>query len=397
MLLFDYHDEKVQKNERRIHMKKHSNHMKLAAWILSLMMLVSILPAAQVNAATKKIKISQTKVILTVGKTKTLSLKNVSKKQKKKIKWTSSKKSVATVSKSGKVKAKKAGTATITAKLGRKKYKCKVTVKKKATKKKSSKKKIECIDDEKDRDLWGYKMKHNEAYYQQKRASIYKQLGITKATKPQYAAFLLAKWECDHIRYDDETDLPGQSYQQAFDKGYVVCGGYANLYKYLLEGIGIPVRAVLTNDNLHEWDQVKIDGKWYAVDVTGMDQGDSVHSSNDESLRYDMTQFLMPDKYLVLSQGENHGATDKRFVPVIYDAIVAYNNDFGGTLDADGDLIREYVDSDGVTVIQGATNYLKYWNSKKEFIGKFIRSGVREFEEPDYRFNPWFTGQWQSY
>ena len=50
---------------------------------------------------------------------------------KKKPKWSSSKKSVATVSSKGKVVAKKAGSATITAKIGKKKYKCKVTVKNK--------------------------------------------------------------------------------------------------------------------------------------------------------------------------------------------------------------------------------------------------------------------------
>lgn len=45
-----------------------------------------------------------------------------------KISWSSSKKSVATVSKKGVVKAKKAGKAVITAKVGENKYYCKVTV-----------------------------------------------------------------------------------------------------------------------------------------------------------------------------------------------------------------------------------------------------------------------------
>lgn len=52
------------------------------------------------------------------------------KKAKKKAKWSSNNKSVATVSSKGKVKAKKAGKAVITAKVGSKKLKCKVTVKK---------------------------------------------------------------------------------------------------------------------------------------------------------------------------------------------------------------------------------------------------------------------------
>ena len=77
--------------------------------------------------AKAKIKISNTKITLTVGQSKTLKVKGT----KKKPKWSSSKKSVVTVSNKGKVVAKKAGNATITAKIGKKKYKCKVTVKNK--------------------------------------------------------------------------------------------------------------------------------------------------------------------------------------------------------------------------------------------------------------------------
>lgn len=81
---------------------------------------------ASVDAKTK-VKISNTRITLTVRQSKTLKVKGT----KKKPKWSSSKKSVATVSKKGKVVAKKAGNATITAKIGKKKYKCKVTVKNK--------------------------------------------------------------------------------------------------------------------------------------------------------------------------------------------------------------------------------------------------------------------------
>lgn len=77
--------------------------------------------------AKSKIKISNSKITLTVGQSKPLKVKGT----KKKPKWSSSKKSVATVSKKGKVVAKKTGSATITAKIGKKKYKCKVTVKNK--------------------------------------------------------------------------------------------------------------------------------------------------------------------------------------------------------------------------------------------------------------------------
>lgn len=74
-----------------------------------------------VEAATK---INKKKVTLIKGQTTALKISGT----KKKAKWSSSKKSVATVSSKGKVTAKKKGTATITAKIGNKKYTCKVTV-----------------------------------------------------------------------------------------------------------------------------------------------------------------------------------------------------------------------------------------------------------------------------
>ena len=110
------------------------------AWVLALMMIFSVFPATQVNAATKP-KLSKTKITMTVGQSKKLKVKGISKKRAKRIKWKSSKKKVVTVTKTGKLKARKAGKATITAKVGKKKLKCKVVVKrkrKKSTKKKKS-------------------------------------------------------------------------------------------------------------------------------------------------------------------------------------------------------------------------------------------------------------------
>ncbi len=100
------------------------------AWILALMMVFSIFPATQVNAVTKS-KLSKTKITMTVGQSKKLTVKGVSKKQAKRIKWKSSSKKIVTVTKTGKLKARKAGKATITAKVGKKKLKYKVVVKKK--------------------------------------------------------------------------------------------------------------------------------------------------------------------------------------------------------------------------------------------------------------------------
>lgn len=107
---------------------------KLLAMIFVVVLSISIIPITNVSAA-KKVKLNKTKTTIYVGKTVTLKLKN----NKKKVKWTTSNKKIATVSKKGKVKGKKAGKVTITAKVRKKKYKCKITVKKKVTKKPTTK------------------------------------------------------------------------------------------------------------------------------------------------------------------------------------------------------------------------------------------------------------------
>lgn len=109
-------------------MRKQTDMKKAIISLLLIMALVvTAVPVA--SSAKAKVKLSKTKAVLYVGKTITLKLKN----NKKKIKWISSNKKVATVSSKGKVKAKKKGRATITAKVGKKKYKCKVMVKVKST------------------------------------------------------------------------------------------------------------------------------------------------------------------------------------------------------------------------------------------------------------------------
>ena len=72
----------------------------------------------------RPMEISQTSLLLVKGQSKKLKIKNAAGK----VKWTSSKKSVASVSSSGQVKARKKGKTVITANVGGEKKTCKVTV-----------------------------------------------------------------------------------------------------------------------------------------------------------------------------------------------------------------------------------------------------------------------------
>ena len=73
---------------------------------------------------TPKPKLNKKSITIMMGKTSKLKLKN----NKKKVKWKSLNKKIATVTKKGLVKGKSEGKTTIVAKVGKKKYKCKVRV-----------------------------------------------------------------------------------------------------------------------------------------------------------------------------------------------------------------------------------------------------------------------------
>lgn len=102
---------------------KNKTIRKVTGMLIALLLAVAQLCTAvpEVQAAAKTLNI--TDLSLSVGQSQKLKVSGV-----KQVKWSSSKKSVATVSKNGTVKAKKAGTATITATFSGKKLKCSVTV-----------------------------------------------------------------------------------------------------------------------------------------------------------------------------------------------------------------------------------------------------------------------------
>ena len=109
--------------------KKNGFLKKLLAVIIAVFSLTLLSPEMATQLGTMQtvqaaVKISSKSMVLVKGQKKTLKLKGTSKKEK----WSTNKKAVATVSSKGVVTAKKKGTAVITAKVGSKKYTCKVTV-----------------------------------------------------------------------------------------------------------------------------------------------------------------------------------------------------------------------------------------------------------------------------
>lgn len=92
---------------------------------LLLLTLALLLFASPTLSQAATIKLNKTKSTVYTGATTQLKITGT----KAKVKWKTSNKNIATVTQKGKVSAKKAGKATITATVGKKNYKCVVTVK----------------------------------------------------------------------------------------------------------------------------------------------------------------------------------------------------------------------------------------------------------------------------
>lgn len=129
MLRVQYNELGAQRMEAKIREKGFDGMSKrFTSIVLCLALFITMFSSPSQSMAKKaKIKLNKKKVTLYVGKSVRLKVKGT----KKKAKWKSSSKKVATVSSKGTVKAKKKGTAKITAKVGKKKLVCRVTVKNK--------------------------------------------------------------------------------------------------------------------------------------------------------------------------------------------------------------------------------------------------------------------------
>lgn len=159
------------------------------------------------------------------------------------VKWKSSKKKVATVSSSGKVKAKRAGKTTITATANGKKYKYKVTVLKKTMKNRVN---------------------------QIVRTSVRKDMTKYQKIKAVHD-WLIKNVKYDYYRYLN-GNIPAVSHtaKGALLKKVAVCDGYAYAFQKVMKKLKISCKFVVgsSGGTGHGWNMVKVGGKWYHVDVT---------------------------------------------------------------------------------------------------------------------------------
>lgn len=135
--------------------KTRKKGIRSLAILLVLVLTLGFSPVTNVEAKAAP-RLNYKKVTLVQGKKKRLKVRNL--RRGRKVKWYSTKKSVATVNRKGVVKAKRKGKAYIVAKVGKKKYRCKVIVKKRVSKKKKKSNKKVKINKSTKRQLPSYKL-----------------------------------------------------------------------------------------------------------------------------------------------------------------------------------------------------------------------------------------------
>ena len=180
------------------------------------------------------------------------------------VKWKSSKNSVITVSSAGTIKAKKKGTATVTATAGGEKYTCKVTV---------------------------YGKTVGKRVNQIIKSVIRKDMTRYEKIKAVH------NWMIRNVKYDYYHLLQGNipkvahTAKGALIKKVAVCDGYAHAFQMVMRKLKIPCRFVVGRSGGvgHGWNMVKLGGKWYHVDVTFDDP--IINDSNTNTTPY-YTYFL---------------------------------------------------------------------------------------------------------
>lgn len=108
--------------------------------------------------------------------------------------------------------------------------------------------------------------------------NMLKGTGITNSTSDIKKAYLVATWLCSYAEYEhdyEESDDPNIYSPYGLISGRMVCAGYAYAYEYLMNRVGVECRYVDKMSEDHAWNQVKINGEWYHVDVTLMDEDSS--------------------------------------------------------------------------------------------------------------------------
>lgn len=97
--------------------------------------------------------------------------------------------------------------------------------------------------------------------------------GVNPEWSDMEKALYIHDYLASHYEYDtrdpqSDTDSCRYDAYSLIVEGRAVCEGYALAYLYFMKRLGIPCRTVPSDAMRHMWNQVRLAGRWYHVDVT---------------------------------------------------------------------------------------------------------------------------------
>ncbi len=198
--------------------------------------------------------------------------------------------------------------------------------------------------------------------------------------------YILVNVDYDYDNYLANT-IPDASYTAlgALKNKYAVCAGYAKAFKLLCELAGLECDYVSgTAGGPHAWNQVKVDGKWYNVDVTWGDPVSKGKAFDDHSLN-NYGYFLISDQLMY----KDHTAKNAKHTcssslnTKAYEVGAPWYGDTASFVKNEDELIaavKKAVDANSTTIsVTWDTNWIKVHD-----MCSTIKGMIREFAQSDF-------------
>ncbi len=170
--------------------------------------------------------------------------------------------------------------------------------------------------------------------------------------------YIASNYEYDMRIYSNDTDIREQASRNLdtmIAQKTGVCEGYTKLFKFVMDKIGIECVTVPSDKNAHIWNKVKINDKWYNIDVTSDDATPNMSSNILHEA------FLVSDSALLKMNDNLHSAWNALKWDGRTPCEVADSTDFDNMLvkKAKGPVV--YKDGKWYA-IGGQTNYIKSYD-----------------------------------
>lgn len=198
--------------------------------------------------------------------------------------------------------------------------------------------------------------------------------------------YMVMNIDYDYDNYLADT-IPDASYTAlgALKNKYAVCAGYAKAFKLLCELSGLECDYVTgTAGGPHAWNQVKIDGKWYNVDVTWGDPVSKGKDFNDHTFN-NYGYFLISDELMYkdhTAKNAQHTCSSSLNLKA-YEVGAPWLADTNSFVKNEAELIsvvEKAVKSNSTSIsITWDTNWIKVHD-----MCSTIKGMIREFAQSDY-------------